>query len=55
MPRSMDRILTTHAESLPMPPDLGAMLRAKEAGQSYDRIERLGYRVHLTPVTTTAA
>jgi 5-methyltetrahydropteroyltriglutamate--homocysteine methyltransferase len=36
MQRSMDRILTTHAGSLPMPPDLGEMLRAKEAGQPYD-------------------
>jgi 5-methyltetrahydropteroyltriglutamate--homocysteine methyltransferase len=36
MKRSTDRILTTHAGSLPMPPDLGEMLRAKEAGQPYD-------------------
>jgi len=36
MQRSTDRILTTHAGSLPMPPDLGEMLRAKEAGQPYD-------------------
>ena len=36
MPQSTDRILTTHAGSLPMPGDLHAMLRAKEAGQPYD-------------------
>jgi 5-methyltetrahydropteroyltriglutamate--homocysteine methyltransferase len=36
MKRSTDRILTTHAGSLPMPSDLSAMLRAKEAGQPYD-------------------
>src|SRR5215472_1290797 len=36
MQRSTDRILTTHAGSLPMPPDLSEMLRAKEAGQPYD-------------------
>ena len=36
MPQSTDRILTTHAGSLPMPADLHAMLRAKEAGQPYD-------------------
>ena len=36
MQRSTDRILTTHAGSLPMPADLHAMLRAKEAGQPYD-------------------
>jgi 5-methyltetrahydropteroyltriglutamate--homocysteine methyltransferase len=36
MQRSTDRILTTHAGSLPMPPDLGEMLRAKEGGQPYD-------------------
>ena len=28
MPQSTDRILTTHAGSLPMPADLHAMLRA---------------------------
>ena len=36
MQRSTDRILTTHAGSLPMPPALSEMLRAKEAGQPYD-------------------
>src|SRR5262249_20863188 len=36
MQRSTDRILTTHAGSLPRPPDLSEMLRAKEAGQPYD-------------------
>ena len=36
MQRSTDRILTTHAGSLPMPADLHAMLRAREAGQPYD-------------------
>ena len=36
MPQSTDRILTTHAGSPPMPADLHAMLRAKEAGPPYD-------------------
>jgi 5-methyltetrahydropteroyltriglutamate--homocysteine methyltransferase len=36
MQRSTDRILTTHAGSLPMPADLHAILRAREAGQPYD-------------------
>ena len=36
MKRSTDRILTTHAGSLPRPSDLSEMLRAKEAGQPYD-------------------
>src|SRR5712691_746238 len=36
MQRSTDRILTTHTGSLPMPVDLHAMLRAREAGQPYD-------------------
>src|SRR5262245_3103837 len=36
MKRSTDRILTTHAGSLPMPSDLSEMLRTKEAGQPYD-------------------
>src|SRR5215470_10227912 len=36
MQRSTDRILTTHAGSLPKPSDLDAMLRAQEAGQPYD-------------------
>ena len=36
MQRSTDRMLTTHAGSLPIPADLHAMLRAREAGQPYD-------------------
>jgi len=36
MQRSTDRMLTTHAGSLPKPSDLDAMLRAKEAGPPYD-------------------
>ena len=36
MKRSTDRVLTTHAGSLPMPSDLSEMLRTKEAGQPYD-------------------
>jgi len=32
MPRSADRILTTHTGSLPRPPDLEAMLLRKEHG-----------------------
>ena len=36
MKRSTDRILTTHAGSLPRPSDLSEMLRTKEAGQPYD-------------------
>jgi 5-methyltetrahydropteroyltriglutamate--homocysteine methyltransferase len=36
MQRSTDRILTTHAGSLPRPTDLLEMMRAKEAGQPYD-------------------
>jgi 5-methyltetrahydropteroyltriglutamate--homocysteine methyltransferase len=37
MKRSTDRILTTHAGSLPLPPDLKEMLVAKNNGQPYDR------------------
>jgi len=37
MQLSTDRILTTHAGSLPMPLDLGEILRAREAGQPYDQ------------------
>jgi 5-methyltetrahydropteroyltriglutamate--homocysteine methyltransferase len=33
---STDRILVTHAGSLPRPPDLRAMVLAKSAGQDYD-------------------
>jgi 5-methyltetrahydropteroyltriglutamate--homocysteine methyltransferase len=36
MQRSTDRMLTTHAGSLPKPSDLDAMLRAQEAGRPYD-------------------
>ena len=36
MKRSSERILTTHAGSLPRPPDLLAMMQAKEQGQSFD-------------------
>ena len=34
MRRSLDRILTTHTGSLPRPPDLLAMLQAREAGEA---------------------
>ncbi|HKW36898.1 MAG TPA: cobalamin-independent methionine synthase II family protein [Burkholderiales bacterium] len=37
MKRSEDRILTTHAGSLPRPADLLELIRAKEHGGSYDR------------------
>lgn len=37
MKRSSDRILTTHAGSLPRPADLLQMIQAKERGQPYDR------------------
>ena len=37
MKRSTGRILTTHTGSLPRPPDLVAMLNAKELGKPYDR------------------
>ncbi len=36
MKRSTDRILTTHAGSLPRPPALAAMLVARETGESFD-------------------
>ena len=36
MQRSANRILTTHAGSLPRPPDLVEMLRARDRGQPYD-------------------
>jgi 5-methyltetrahydropteroyltriglutamate--homocysteine methyltransferase len=35
--RSTERILTTHAGSLPRPADLLAMIQAKERGAAYDR------------------
>ena len=37
MKRSTDRILTTHAGSLPRPDDLRELLTAKNTGQSYDQ------------------
>ncbi|HLQ24623.1 MAG TPA: cobalamin-independent methionine synthase II family protein [Acidiferrobacterales bacterium] len=37
MKRSTERILTTHAGSLPQPDDLGEMLVAKNSGQPYDQ------------------
>jgi len=37
MKRSSRRILTTHTGSLPRPPDLVALLNAKELGEAYDR------------------
>ncbi len=36
MKRSTERILTTHTGSLPRPPDLLEMIRARESGQSVD-------------------
>ena len=36
MKLSTDRILTTHVGSLPRPPDLLAMLEARETGQGFD-------------------
>jgi 5-methyltetrahydropteroyltriglutamate--homocysteine methyltransferase len=44
MHRSTDRILTTHAGSLPRPNDLRDMLMAKDEGRPYDR-EALATRV----------
>jgi 5-methyltetrahydropteroyltriglutamate--homocysteine methyltransferase len=37
MKRSSERILTTHAGSLPRPPDLWQMIIAKSSGQPYDQ------------------
>jgi 5-methyltetrahydropteroyltriglutamate--homocysteine methyltransferase len=37
MQLSTDRILTTHVGSLPRPPDLLAMLQARESGQGFDQ------------------
>jgi 5-methyltetrahydropteroyltriglutamate--homocysteine methyltransferase len=45
MKRSSDRILTTHAGSLPRPPDLREMLSAKQSRQAYER-DGFGRRVH---------
>src|SRR5689334_14330524 len=36
MTRSNERILTSHAGSLPRPDDLGVLLVAKHAGEPYD-------------------
>jgi 5-methyltetrahydropteroyltriglutamate--homocysteine methyltransferase len=36
MKRSVERILTTHVGSLPRPPDLLAMIQAREAGAAFD-------------------
>jgi 5-methyltetrahydropteroyltriglutamate--homocysteine methyltransferase len=36
MQRSTERILTTHVGSLPRPPDLQAILQAKDRGEPYD-------------------
>ncbi|HZR97777.1 MAG TPA: cobalamin-independent methionine synthase II family protein [Chloroflexota bacterium] len=44
MKRSTDRILVTHAGSLPRPDDLRAMVAARASGQPYDA-EALGARV----------
>ena len=37
MKRSTERILTTHAGSLPRPLDLQALIRAQQYGQPYDQ------------------
>ena len=39
MKTSTDRIITTHAGSLPRPPELLKLVRAKLAGQPYDEKE----------------
>jgi 5-methyltetrahydropteroyltriglutamate--homocysteine methyltransferase len=36
MKLSSDRILTTHVGSLPRPPDLLALLEARETGREFD-------------------
>src|SRR5437879_11874013 len=49
MKLSTDRILTTHVGSLPRPPDLLAMLEAREAGHAFDEAAfeaRLAAAVH---------
>ena len=38
---STDRILVTHAGSLPRPADLRAMVVAKSSGESYDAAVRI--------------
>jgi len=47
MKRSTERILTTHAGSLPLPPELKEMLVARNSGQPYDK-EALAKRVRET-------
>ncbi len=37
MKTSTDRILTTHVGSLPRPPELRALLVAKDKGERYDK------------------
>ena len=37
MKRSTDRILTTHAGSLPRPADLQELIKSQQIGQDYDR------------------
>ena len=37
MKHSNGRIITTHAGSLPRPPELLKLIRAKTAGQPYDQ------------------
>ena len=39
MTNQIERILTTHTGSLPRPPDLLAMIQAKETGQPFDAEE----------------
>jgi 5-methyltetrahydropteroyltriglutamate--homocysteine methyltransferase len=53
MKRSVDRILTTHTGSLPRPPDLRAMLQARENGDRIDE-EAFAERVR-TAVTECVA
>jgi 5-methyltetrahydropteroyltriglutamate--homocysteine methyltransferase len=42
MKRSSERILTTHVGSLPRPPDLLALLQAKERGEAFDAVALQG-------------
>ena len=44
MKHSTDRILTTHAGSLPRPADILQMIRAKSRGEAVDE-QKLGARV----------
>lgn len=43
MKRSKDRILTTHAGSLPRPDDLREMVAAKAAGEVYEKRALVGF------------